>query len=136
MFETLQAAPADAILGLITEHKNDPRPNKIDLGVGVFRTAEGETPVLDVVKQAEQRILDTQESKAYIGTARIPSGSLGRIRRAVESDDTFRSALAKGAVPELVDEVVEGTDEVAIETTRQLGRDLGLLVGISSGANV
>ena len=72
MFETLQAAPADAILGLITEHKNDPRPNKIDLGVGVFRTAEGETPVLDVVKQAEQRILDTQESKAYIGTAGDP----------------------------------------------------------------
>jgi len=72
LFETLQAAPADAILGLITEHKNDPRPEKIDLGVGVFRTAEGETPVLDVVKQAEQHILDTQESKAYIGTAGDP----------------------------------------------------------------
>ena len=72
MFETLQAAPADAILGLITEHKNDPRPEKIDLGVGVFRTAEGETPVLDVVKEAEQRILDTQDSKAYIGTAGDP----------------------------------------------------------------
>ena len=73
MFESLQAAPADAILGLITEHKNDPRPEKIDLGVGVFRTAEGETPVLDVVKQAEQRIIDTQNSKAYIGTAGDPA---------------------------------------------------------------
>lgn len=72
MFETLQAAPADAILGLITEHKNDPRPEKIDLGVGVFRTAEGETPVLDVVKRAEQHIIDTQISKAYIGTAGDP----------------------------------------------------------------
>ena len=72
MFESLQAAPADAILGLITEHKNDPRPEKIDLGVGVFRTAEGETPVLDVVKTAEQRLVDTQESKAYIGTAGDP----------------------------------------------------------------
>ena len=72
MFESLQAAPPDAILGLITEHKNDPRPEKIDLGVGVFRTAEGETPVLDVVKQAEQRIIDTQDSKAYIGTAGDP----------------------------------------------------------------
>ncbi len=72
MFENLAAAPADAILGLITEHKNDPRPEKIDLGVGVFRTAEGETPVLDVVKQAEQRIVDTQASKAYIGTAGDP----------------------------------------------------------------
>jgi aspartate aminotransferase len=72
LFESLQAAPPDAILGLITEHKNDPRPEKIDLGVGVFRTAEGETPVLDVVKQAEQRIIDTQDSKAYIGTAGDP----------------------------------------------------------------
>ena len=72
MFESLEAAPADAILGLITEHRNDPRPEKIDLGVGVFRTAEGETPVLDVVKQAEQRIIDTQQSKAYIGTAGDP----------------------------------------------------------------
>ena len=72
LFETLEAAPADAILGLITEHKNDPRAEKIDLGVGVFRTAEGETPVLDVVKQAEQRIIDTQDSKAYIGTAGDP----------------------------------------------------------------
>jgi aspartate/tyrosine/aromatic aminotransferase len=73
LFESLQAAPADVILGLITEHKNDPRPEKIDLGVGVFRTAEGETPVLDVVKLAEQRLVDTQESKAYIGTAGDPN---------------------------------------------------------------
>jgi aspartate/tyrosine/aromatic aminotransferase len=73
LFETLQSAPADAILGLITEHKNDPRPQKVDLGVGVFRTAEGETPVLDVVKIAEQRLVDTQDSKAYIGTAGDPS---------------------------------------------------------------
>ena len=73
MFETLDPAPADAILGLITEHANDPRPQKVDLGVGVFRTAEGETPVLDVVKIAEQRLVDTQSSKAYIGTAGNPS---------------------------------------------------------------
>lgn len=73
MFESLRAAPADAILGLITEHKNDPRTEKVDLGVGVFRTAEGETPVLEVVKKAEQRLVDTQESKAYIGTAGDPN---------------------------------------------------------------
>lgn len=69
----MQAAPADAILGLITAHKNDPRPDKVDLGVGVFRTAEGETPVLEVVKKAEQRLVDTQDSKAYIGTAGDPN---------------------------------------------------------------
>ncbi len=68
----MQAAPPDAILGLIQEHKNDPRPEKVDLGVGVFRTAEGETPVLDVVKQAERKLVETQDSKAYIGTAGDP----------------------------------------------------------------
>ena len=69
MFESLQAASADAILGLIAEHRNDPRAEKIDLGVGVYRTAAGETPVLDVVKRAEQILIDTQSTKAYIGTA-------------------------------------------------------------------
>ncbi len=69
MFESLQAAQADAILGLIAEHRNDSRAEKIDLGVGVYRTAAGETPVLDVVKRAEKILLDKQDSKAYIGTA-------------------------------------------------------------------
>ncbi len=72
VFETLDTLPADAILGLIAEHRNDPRDNKIDLGVGVYRTSAGETPVLDVVKVAEQRLLDQQTSKAYIGTAGDP----------------------------------------------------------------
>jgi len=69
LFESLQAASADAILGLIAEHSNDPRAEKIDLGVGVYRTAAGETPVLDVVKRAEQILIDTQVTKSYIGTA-------------------------------------------------------------------
>ena len=69
MFESLQTMPADAILGLLTEHRNDPRPEKIDLGVGVYRNAVGETPVLATIKKAEQRLLRTQTSKTYIGTA-------------------------------------------------------------------
>jgi aspartate/tyrosine/aromatic aminotransferase len=69
LFESLQAASADAILGLIAEHKNDTRAEKIDLGVGVYRTMEGETPVLNAVKRAEKILLDTQDTKAYIGTA-------------------------------------------------------------------
>ena len=72
MFESLQQVPADAILGLIAGHRDDARANKIDLGVGVYRTAEGLTPVLDVVKIAEQRLIDTQTSKSYTGTAGDP----------------------------------------------------------------
>jgi len=69
MFESLQSMPADAILGLIAEHRDDPRPEKIDLGVGVYRDAAGNTPVLGAVKKAERRLVDTQATKAYIGTA-------------------------------------------------------------------
>ena len=69
LFEILPAVSADAILGLIAEHQNDPRTEKIDLGVGVYRSENGETPVLDVVKRAEQILVDKQSSKAYIGTA-------------------------------------------------------------------
>lgn len=73
MFESLQTMPADAILGLIAEHRDDPRPEKIDLGVGVYRNAAGETPVLTSVKKAERQLVETQASKAYIGTAGAPS---------------------------------------------------------------
>jgi aspartate aminotransferase len=69
LFESLQPASTDPILGLIAEYRNDLRPEKIDLGVGVYRTTEGNTPVLQVVKRAEQTLIDEQESKAYIGTA-------------------------------------------------------------------
>ena len=73
MFQTLQTLQPDAILRLIAEHKADPRDNKIDLGVGVYMTPEGNTPVMDVVKEAERRILETEETKSYIGTAGNPS---------------------------------------------------------------
>jgi len=69
LFEDLEPQAPDAILGLIAEYNKDPREEKIDLGVGVYRTPEGETPVLNVIKDAEQRLVDTQDSKAYIGTA-------------------------------------------------------------------
>jgi aspartate/tyrosine/aromatic aminotransferase len=72
LFEPLQPAAADAILGLIGEHKADPRPEKVDLGVGVYRNEGGETPVLKAAKKAEHRLLGTQKSKAYVGTAGDP----------------------------------------------------------------
>lgn len=72
MFETLELKPADAILKLIAEHRDDTRPNKIDLGVGVYRDAAGVTPILQTVKTAEQWLVDNQASKAYLGCAGDP----------------------------------------------------------------
>lgn len=68
MFETLTPKPADAILKLIGEHQNDTRKEKVDLGVGVFRDRDGNTPILKSVKKAEQWLVDTQTSKSYMGS--------------------------------------------------------------------
>lgn len=72
-FDSLDPQPADPLLKLIGLYAADPRPSKIDLGVGVFRDADGHTPVLRAVKQAEERLVATQASKAYLG----PEGDLG-----------------------------------------------------------
>ncbi len=68
LFESLQRKPPDAILKLIVEHANDPRGNKVDLGVGVYRDPAGNTPVFGAIKTAEQRLLETQTSKSYLGS--------------------------------------------------------------------
>src|SRR4051795_10983862 len=59
----------DSLLALIALSNADPRPDKIDVGVGVFRDAAGNTPILKVMKEAEQRLLETQVTKAYLGSA-------------------------------------------------------------------
>lgn len=66
-FEALAPQPADALLGLIGLYRADQRPGKIDLGVGVFRDDQGDTPVMQAVKQAEARILRDQGTKSYLG---------------------------------------------------------------------
>ncbi len=73
MFEFLKPQPADKILMLMQMYREDPRDQKIDLGVGVYKNAEGVTPVMRSVKAAEQRILEKQESKAYTGLAGDPA---------------------------------------------------------------
>src|SRR4051794_7121534 len=65
----LPPVQSDSLLALIALCNADPRPDKIDVGVGVFRDAAGNTPILKVMKEAEQRLLDTQVTKAYLGSA-------------------------------------------------------------------
>ncbi len=67
MLTDLQQQPADALLALIKLHNADPRGDKIDLGVGVYRTGEGDTPVFGAIKAAERKLVEEQDSKAYLG---------------------------------------------------------------------
>src|SRR5438270_13770040 len=59
----------DSLIALIGMVNADPRADKIDVGVGVFRDAAGNTPILKVIKEAEQRLVDSQVTKAYLGSA-------------------------------------------------------------------
>ena len=73
MFETLKAQPADKILALVQAYREVPRDTKIDLGVGVYKDASGNTPIMRAVKAAEQRIWEAQETKVYTGLAGDPA---------------------------------------------------------------
>ena len=68
MFEALKPKPADAIMALMQACKADTNPNKIDLGVGVYKDASGATTILKSVKQAEQLWWQEEETKSYVGT--------------------------------------------------------------------
>jgi aromatic-amino-acid transaminase len=65
----LEPVAEDSLIGLIALVNADPRPDKIDVGVGVFRDGVGNTPILKVMKEAEQRLNATQVTKAYLGSA-------------------------------------------------------------------
>jgi aspartate/tyrosine/aromatic aminotransferase len=67
MFQVLQARPTDALLGLMTAFRNDARIQKIDVGVGVYRDEQGNTPVMAAVKAAELKLFHAQNSKTYLG---------------------------------------------------------------------
>ena len=67
LFDALREQPADGLLGLITRFRDDPRENKIDLGVGTYRNEAGVTPVMAAVKAAEGRLLEEQRTKSYLG---------------------------------------------------------------------
>jgi aromatic-amino-acid transaminase len=67
MFESLPSFPADPLLSLISAFAADRRPGKMDLGVGVYKNASGETPVMRVVKLAERWLVDQQHTKTYLG---------------------------------------------------------------------
>ena len=68
LFDRLEAQASDSLLALIAMAKADSRPEKIDVGVGVYRDAAGGTPILRAVKAAEQRLVETQETKSYLGS--------------------------------------------------------------------
>ena len=66
MWKEIEAAPADAILGLTEAFKKDTNPKKVNLGVGVYKDDQGATPILNCIKKAEHRLVEEQSTKGYL----------------------------------------------------------------------
>jgi aspartate/tyrosine/aromatic aminotransferase len=92
MLETLTSQPQDKILQLMAMFREDPRPTKIDLGVGVYKDATGLTPVMRAVKSAEQRIWSTQDTKAYTALAGDPGFNIAMVEMILGAGYADRAA--------------------------------------------
>ncbi len=99
MFESLPESKPDAILALMERFRGDTRAHKVDLGVGIYKDANGNTPVLAAVKQAEKLLLESQDTKAYVG----PIGSrpfcdamINQVFGANAKTDRIRAAQSTG----------------------------------------
>lgn len=98
MFDRISPAPPDPILGLSEAFKADPNPAKINLAVGVFKDAHGNTPVLACVKEAERRLVDQETTKSYLPIDGSPTyGKLVRAMLFGEGDERVDGGRAKTA---------------------------------------
>jgi len=98
MLHNLKAQPADKILALMAAYREDPRDTKVDLGVGVYKDASGNTPVMRAVKEAEKRLQKEQTTKAYVGLAGDPAFSDAMIGL-ILGDTIPRDRIATVATP-------------------------------------
>ena len=98
MFANLKEQPADKILALMQMYREDTRENKIDLGVGVYKNAEGVTPIMGAVKKAEQLWWQEEATKAYTGLAGDPAFADAMISL-VLGDAVPREAVSAVATP-------------------------------------
>ena len=111
MFEYLKEQPADKILMLMQAFKDDPRDKKIDLGVGVYKDAEGKTPIMRAIKAAEKQLWEAEETKSYTGLA----GDIGfadAMFGLLIGDACDRGCVAAAATPGGTGAVRQGFDMI------------------------
>jgi len=107
MFDRLNAVPPDPILGIISAYAADPSTTKIDLGIGVYRDEQGNTPILECVKKAEQMLDSTQTTKSYLGPPGVAGFNSAMTRlifgadSAVVNEDRVRTIQTPGGTAAL-----------------------------------
>lgn len=95
MFEVLPLLPNDPILGLSIAYANDTNPNKVDLGVGVYKNDAGVTPIMKAVAEAEKLRIARDTTKAYTPPAGVPGANEVSTRLVFGAD---HPAVAAGRV--------------------------------------
>ena len=98
MFDTLKEPPADKIIMLMQMFRDDPRADKIDLGVGVYKDAQGRTPVMRAVRAAEQRVWQDETTKTYTALTGDPA-FLQAMRRLILDQAVTDERVAAAATP-------------------------------------
>ena len=98
IFKNLQQQPPDKILALMTAFKEDPRDQKLDLGVGVYKDPPGITPIMRSIKLAEKKWWEIESSKSYVGLVGDPAFS-DAIISLVLGNNIPRNLIASAATP-------------------------------------
>ena len=98
IFKNLQQQPPDKILALMTAFKEDPRDQKLDLGVGVYKDPTGITPIMRSIKLAEKKWWEIESSKSYVGLVGDPAFS-DAIISLVLGNSIPRNLIASAATP-------------------------------------
>jgi len=111
MFQALKPQPEDKILALMQKYKEDPRDTKIDLGVGVYKDANGQTPIMRAVKAAEKTLWEQEQTKSYVALAGDPAFSDAMVDL-VLGDAVDRAAVSAVATPGGTGAVRQGFDLV------------------------
>ena len=132
MFESLKPAAVDPILGLMAAFREDPRDNKIDLGVGVYQDDRGRTPVMDAVKRAESKLMELEQTKSYQGIAGDAEYN-SRMLALMFGDD--HSILSSGRIKTLQAPGGSGALRVGAEVVKRARPEAKLWVGVPTWPN-
>lgn len=129
MLRDLKPQPADKILAIMQMFRDDPRADKVDLGVGVYRDADGNTPIMRAVKAAEHRLWQEETTKTYTGLAGDPAFT-DAMRALVLGDAVSPDRVAAAATP-------GGTGAVrqALELTLQVNRQTRIWISAPTWPN-
>ncbi|WP_444998376.1 amino acid aminotransferase [Aliikangiella sp. IMCC44359] len=132
MFDQLSALPADPLLGLISIYRDDTNPNKVDLGVGVYRDETGHTAIMSAIQKAARQHMETEDSKTYIGPQGVP-GFVSGIKSLVFG--TASSALSNQRVAGIQTPGGCGALRVGAELLKRVKGELTIWVSDPTWAN-